>query len=365
MRKIVHVDMDAFYAAVEQRDRPELRGLPVAVGGTGDRAVVMTASYEARRFGVGSAMPVAHARRLCPELLVVPPSFDAYAEASRAIRAIFHRYTDLVEPLSLDEAFLDLTHPLRGPPSATLLARAIKAAIAAETGLTASAGVAAGKFIAKVASGMHKPDGLTVVRPEESEAFVAALPIERFFGVGPKTAERMKALGIHTGADLRTFSEVDLEERFGKAGRFLYRIARGDDPRLVVPDRERKSIGAERTFERDVVDVDGLTAALGRVCDVVAERLVRADLAARTVSVKVKYHDFRVITRSQSPVNPVAGRDDLWPIALALLFEAPRPPGALRLLGVTLRGFLPRGERVVQPGLGFETHPAHEPSEVP
>jgi DNA polymerase IV len=353
MRKIVHVDMDAFYAAVEQRDRPKLRGLPVAVGGAGERGVVMTASYEARRFGVGSAMPMAHARRLCPDLVIVPPSFDAYHEASRAIRAIFHRYTDLVEPLSLDEAYLDVTHPLQGPPSATILARLIKAAIRDETGLTASAGVANGKFLAKVASGMHKPDGLTVVRPEEAEAFVAALPIERFFGVGPKTAERMRSLGIHTGADLRRVERAELEARFGKAGTFLYRIARADDPRPVVADRERKSIGAERTFERDVENVALLEEALGRICDVVLERLERSALAARTVSVKIKYRDFRVITRSHTPVSPVTRRDDVWPIARSLAFDAPRPPGSLRLLGVTLSRFLPRAERVVQPALAF------------
>jgi DNA polymerase IV len=362
MRKIVHVDMDAFFAAVEQRDHPDWRGLPLAVGGAGERGVVMTASYEARRFGVGSAMPTAHARRLCPELLVVPPSFDAYREASLAIREIFHRYTDLVEPLALDEAFLDVTQPRQGPPSATLVARAIKSAIVRETGLTASAGVASGKFVAKVASGMRKPDGLTVVRPEETEAFVASLPIERFVGVGPKTAARLRSLGIRTGADLRRCDPEDLAERFGKAGRFLYQIALGDDPRPVVPRRERKSIGAERTFERDVDDDAELSATLARVCEVVAVRLADGELAARTVTVKVKYRDFRIITRSASPPTPVVDGAELWPIARALAFDTPRPAGPVRLLGVSLSRLLPRAERVVQPGLPFGAPPAEAPT---
>ncbi len=357
MRKIVHVDMDAFFAAVEQRDHPELRGLPVAVGGAGDRGVVMTASYEARRYGVGSAMPMAHARRRCPDLVIVPPSFEAYHAASRAIRSIFGRYTDLVEPLSLDEAFLDVTHPLRSPPSATLLARAIRDDIRRETGLTASAGVANGKFIAKVASGMQKPDGLTVVRPEESLAFVAALPIERFFGVGPKTAERMHALGIRSGADLRERGHAELVAHFGKAGGFLYRIARADDERPVVPDRERKSIGAERTFERDVHDDARILSELEKVCDTVAERLVRSLLAARTVTLKVKYRDFKVVTRSHTPRTPVASLDDLWSVARSLALDVDRPAGAVRLVGVSVRSLLPRAERVVQPRLVFDAAP--------
>lgn len=354
MRKIVHVDMDAFYAAVEQRDAPELQGRPVAVGGDSDRGVVMTASYEARRFGVGSAMPTVRARRLCPELIVVPPRFEAYQEASRRLRAIFHRYTDLVEPLSLDEAFLDLTEPLRGPKSATVLAKAIKADIARETSLTASAGVASGKFIAKVASGLRKPDGLTVVPPEEAEAFVAALPIERFFGVGPKTAARLHALGVRRGADLRRLDLSLLERRFGTVGRLLHSIARGQDPRPVMPDRQRKSLGAERTFARDVDDDAPLAEALAHVCGVVAARLAGAGLAARTVTVKLKYHDFRVRTRSHSPVTPVADEAELFAVAEALTFASARRRAPVRLIGVTVSRFLQRAGRVVQPGLGFD-----------
>ncbi len=234
LRKILHVDMDAFYASVEQRDQPELRGKPVAVGGGGPRGVVMAASYEARVFGVRSAMPGFQARRLCPGLIFVRTRFDAYQTASRQIREIFSRYTDLVEPLSLDEAYLDVTAPKCGPPSATLIARAIKREIFEATGLTASAGVSFNKFLAKVASAMDKPDGLFVIRPEDALAFVAGLPIERFFGIGPVTARKMKDAGIATGADLRERSEAELVHRFGKVGRHYFRIARGQDERASV-----------------------------------------------------------------------------------------------------------------------------------
>ena len=353
VRKIVHVDMDAFYAAVEQRDDPRLRGRPVAVGGGSDRGVVMTASYEARRFGVRSAMPTAVARRACPELVVVPPRFPAYHEASSLVHEVFRSFTDLVEPLALDEAFLDVTEPKRGPPSGTLLARAIKAEIRAATGLTASAGVANGKFVAKVASGMRKPDGLTVVTPEEVPAFVAALPIEAFFGVGPRTAERLHALGVHTGADLLRVDEATLAGAVGKLATFLRLVAHGIDERPVVPDRRRKSIGAERTFDRDLSARGDLDVELAAVCDAVGRRLARARLAARTVTVKVKYRDFRVITRSTTPATPVASTVELRPWADALLFATPRPSGALRLVGVSLSGLFPVDLRVVQPRLPF------------
>jgi len=353
VRKVVHVDMDAFYAAVEQRDDPRLRGRPVAVGGGSDRGVVMTASYEARRFGVRSAMPTAVARRACPELVVVPPRFPAYHEASSLVHEVFRSFTDLVEPLALDEAFLDVTEPKRGPPSGTLLARAIKAEIRAATGLTASAGVANGKFVAKVASGMRKPDGLTVVTPEEVPAFVAALPIEAFFGVGPRTAERLHALGVHTGADLLRVDEATLAGAVGKLATFLRLVAHGIDERPVVPDRRRKSIGAERTFDRDLSARGDLEVELAAVCDAVGRRLARARLAARTVTVKVKYRDFRVITRSTTPATPVASTVELRPWADALLFATPRPSGALRLVGVSLSGLFPVDRRVVQPRLPF------------
>ena len=353
VRKVVHIDMDAFYAAVEQRDDPRLRGRPVAVGGGSDRGVVMTASYEARRFGVRSAMPTVVARRACPELIVVPPRFAAYHEASAAVHEVFRSFTDLVEPLALDEAFLDVTEPKRGPPSGTLIARAIKTEIHDATGLTASAGVANGKFVAKVASGMHKPDGLTVVTPEEAPAFVAGLPIEAFFGVGPRTAERLRGLGVLTGADVLRIDEATLHRAVGKLATFLRSVARGVDERPVVPDRRRKSIGAERTFERDLDSRAELEPALVDVCDAVGRRLARARLAARTVTVKVRYRDFRVITRSTTPATPVASTAELRPLADALLFRAARPPGALRLVGVSLSGLFPVDRRVVQPALPF------------
>lgn len=365
-RFIAHVDLDAFYAAVEQRDRPELRGLPVAVGGGGERGVVMTASYEARAFGVGSAMPTAWARRRCPELVVVPPRFEAYQEASRAVRAVFDRVTDLVEPLALDEAYLDLGQPIGHPSAgadgapprpptdvddAAALVAAILEAIRDEVGLTASAGVAGGKFLAKVASAQRKPAGLTVVRPEEVLAFLAALPIERFFGVGPKTAARLRAAGIATGADLRRRELPDLHGLLGKHGTFLHAVVRGDDPRPVVPDRARKSIGAERTFDRDLAAPNDLAPELAKACAIVGGRLQRADLAARTVTVKVRYADFRVVTRRATPATPVADAGELWPVAERLAFASVRPAGAVRLIGVSVSGLMAREARVVQPPL--------------
>lgn len=353
IRKIVHVDMDAFFASVEQRDRPELRGRPVAVGGSGERAVVAAASYEARAFGVRSAMPMRRALRLCPELAVVPPRFDVYRRVSAQIRAVFHRYTDLVEPLALDEAFLDVTRPKRGPPSATLVARAIKTDIRAETGLTASAGVASGKFLAKIASSRHKPDGLTVILPEEAAAFLAALPIEAFFGVGPRTAERMHAIGIRTGADLRNRSVEDLERHFGKVGRFFHAIAHGQDDRPVQPDRPRKSISTETTFERDRLTRAELEPVLDELTQDVAAGMRRHALAARTVSVKMRYADFQTVTRSKTVPIPLTEAAEVMAVAAALAFDVPRPAGPLRLLGVGVAQLVPRGAVVVQPRLAF------------
>ena len=359
MRKIVHVDMDAFYAAVEQRDEPRLRGQPVAVGGGSARGVVMTASYEARRFGVHSAMSTTHARRLCPELRVVPPRFHAYHEASQAVNEVFRSFTDLVEPLALDEAFLDVTEPKRGPPSATLAAASIKAEIRRATGLTASAGVANGKFVAKIASGMDKPDGLTVITPDRVVAFVAALPIEKFFGVGPRTAERLRGLGVRTGADLLHVDASTLRATVGKLATFLLQAARGVDDRPVVAGRQRQSIGAERTFARDLDDRTALEAELASVCETVGGRLKRAHLAARTVSVKVKYHDFQVVTRSVTPYTPVCSVQEVRQWGGTLLFETPRPAGALRLVGVIVSGLFPASQRVEQPRLLFADLPAN------
>ena len=354
MRKIIHVDMDAFYAAVEQRDHPELRGKPVAVGGGGPRGVVMAASYEARRYGVRSAMPGFQARRLCPELIFVRTRFDAYKAASRQIRGIFLTYTDLVEPLSLDEAYLDVTASKRGPPSATAIARAIKDEIRSATGLTASAGVSFNKFLAKVASDVRKPDGLTVIRPEQAEAFIAALPIERFFGVGPNTARRMKALGIHDGADLAARAEDELVRRFGKVGHHYFRIVRGLDEREVCPDRPYKSIGAERTFERDLADPDAMLERVRPIAEQVAERMTAADSFGRTVTLKIKHHDFTVTTRQHTLSDWVHSAEELIALAAWLLHnpEPPRRPVRLLGLGVSIFALAPTAPRQLSLELG-------------
>jgi len=339
LRKIIHVDMDAFYASVEQRDDPALRGRPVAVGGAGPRGVVMAASYEARVFGVRSAMPGFQARRLCPELIFVRTRFDAYTAASRQIRAIFESYTELVEPLSLDEAYLDVTAPRRGPPSATAIARAIKREILEQTGLTASAGVSFNKFLAKVASDMDKPDGLYVIRPEDAAAFIARLPIERFFGVGPVTARKMKEAGIHDGADLGARSEAELVNRFGKVGRHYFRIARGQDERAVSPDRPYKSIGAEETFATDLRAPGAMLEALRPIAERVAERMAKADLFGRTVTLKIKHHDFSLSTRQHTLADPVHSAEELMQLARWLLHTPSPPTRPVRLLGLTASNF--------------------------
>jgi DNA polymerase-4 len=338
-RKIVHVDMDAFYASVEQRDFPELRGRPVAVGGRGRRGVVMTASYEARKYGVHSAMPSVVASRLCSDLIFRPPRFDAYKEAAGQIREVFRAFAPLVEPLSLDEAFLDVTRPKQGPPSATLIARAIKQEIQRVTGLTSSAGVSFNKFLAKVASGINKPDGLTVILPTEAPAFLDALPVEKFFGVGPATAEKMRSLGIRTGADLRTWTEDDLRSAFGKAGGFFYRIVRGEDDRPVRPFRRRKSLGAERTFAEDLDDVQDMVERIRKIAHVVFERLQRTEHRGRTVTLKIKYADFKVATRSKTVRKPPDREEELLDLAVKLLHTPDPPARPVRLLGVTVSGF--------------------------
>jgi DNA polymerase-4 len=341
MRKIIHVDMDAFYASVEQRDDPALRGRPVAVGGAGMRGVVMAASYEARRFGVRSAMPSVRAARLCPELIFVKARFDAYHAVSRQIRAIFASYTDLVEPLSLDEAYLDVSEPKRGPGTATGIARAIKREIREATGLTASAGVSFNKFLAKVASDVDKPDGLYVIRPDEAEAFIAKLPIERFFGIGPVTARKMKDLGIQNGADLRTRAEAELVNRFGKVGRHYFRIARGQDEREVRADRPYKSIGAERTFGEDLSAPEAMLEALAPIAERVAERMAAADMFGRTVTLKIKHHDFTINTRQHTLADPVHAADELMTLARWLLHTPEPPRRPVRLFGLTVSNLGP------------------------
>ncbi|MCK8787314.1 DNA polymerase IV [Roseomonas sp. NAR14] len=330
--------MDAFYASVEQRDDPALRGLPIAVGGAGPRGVVAAASYEARRFGVRSAMASALARRRCPALVFVRPRFDHYRAISQEIRAVLAEYTSLIEPLSLDEAYLDVTGDLRGLPSATAVAEAIRAGIRARTGLTASAGVSYNKFLAKLASDQRKPDGLFVITPRMGPAFVEDLPVGRFHGIGPVTAARMNRLGIHTGLDLRRQSLEFLRAEFGKAGAFYHAIARGVDHRPVRPDRIRKSIGNETTFTTDLTTLAEMSAALAPLADKVWSHAARHGFAARGVTLKVKYADFRQVTRTRSGSRPVGGRDELLRIGVEMLAALFPMPLGVRLLGLTLSG---------------------------
>jgi len=339
-RKIIHVDMDAFYASVEQRDDPRLRGRPVAVGGSRRRGVVAAASYEARTFGVRSAMPSVTAARRCPEIVFVPPRFDVYREVSGQIRTVFARYTDLIEPLSLDEAYLDVTEDRARLGSATAIAAAIRAAIKAETGLTASAGVSYNKFIAKLASDQNKPDGLCVIPPAHGAAFVAALPVKRFHGVGPVTARKMEALGILTGQDLRDRPFDFLQRHFGSYADYLYGAARGIDHRPVRAQRIAKSVGAERTFEEDLSDREGLHAALERVVDAAWTRIARNGVSGRTVTLKLRYSDFRTITRARSTSQPVGDRAQFLTIGLDLLDQQLPVTGGVRLLGLTMSGLV-------------------------
>ena len=300
IRKIIHVDMDAFYASVEQRDNPDLRGKPVAVGGSSKRGVVAAASYEARAFGVRSAMPSVTAQRQCPDLIFVKPRFEAYKAVSRQIRDIFARHTDLIQPLSLDEAYLDVTHDKQGIGSAVKIAKAIRTAIRDETGLTASAGVSYNKFIAKLASDQNKPDGMCVILPDQGPEFVASLPVRRFHGVGPRTAEKMAKLGVNTGADLAQKDENWLAQHFGSWGEYLFWAARGIDHRPVIANAVRKSIGAESTYFDDKRSVPELRDALEEIVDLVWGRIERSQAQGRTLVLKARYSDFRTITRSRT-----------------------------------------------------------------
>jgi len=340
-RKIIHVDMDAFFASVEQRDNPDLRGKPVAVGGSSARGVVAAASYEARRFGVRSAMPSVTARRRCPELIFVKSRFDVYREVSQQIRAIFLDYTEHVEPLSLDEAYLDVTENRRGLESATATAEEIRARILADTGLTASAGISYNKFLAKLASDQNKPNGQCVIPPGRGEAFVAMLPVERFHGVGPRTAEKMNRLGIFTGADLKTRDLAFLQARFGKSGDWYYRIARGEDDRQVRANRVRKSSGSETTLFDDAATPAAVEEPLLRMADDVWGWCEARQTSGRTVTVKAKYRDFRIVTRSRTLVDPVASRGELHDTALALVATLYPLEMPVRLVGVTLSNLTP------------------------
>ncbi|MFN1835613.1 DNA polymerase IV [Balneola sp. MJW-20] len=337
IRKIIHIDMDAFYASVEQRDRPELKGKPVIVGGSPNgRGVVATCSYEARKFGVHSAMPSSRAARLCPNGIFVKPRFDAYKKASQQIRDIFFEYTDLVEPLSLDEAYMDVTENHKGIPSATLIAKKIKEQIRETTGLTASAGIGHNKFLAKVASDLDKPNGLTLIPPDKAAAFLEELDIAKFWGVGKATLKKMHALGIRTGADLKIWSELDLAKAFGKSGRYYYNIVRGIDHRKVKTHRIRKSYGKERTFSDDMADMDWIREFLSDLSGQIATGMQKIQAAGKTVTLKVRYKNFDTITRSASLPNFTNDKEDIFNTVLGLMEETEIGIREVRLLGISL-----------------------------
>lgn len=336
--------MDAYYASVEQRDAPELKGKPVAVGGSKERGVVAAASYEARKYGVHSAMPSAIAYRKCPGLIFIKPRFDIYKSVSQQIRAIFYEYTDLVEPLSLDEAYLDVTLNKKQMPSATLIAREIKQRIKAETNLTASAGVSINKFLAKVASDIQKPDGLTLIPPDKAVEFVAQLEIEKFHGIGKVTAKKMHDLGIKNGADLKQWQEADLVKYFGKAGRYYYTISRAIDHRKVEPNRIQKSIGAENTFDVDLSHIDDMLHELDIIAVIVLERMLKADSFGKTLTLKVRFQDFTKITRSKTVDYAIDNNDKMRNLMHELLQSLPEKDRKVRLLGLTVSNLIQEEE---------------------
>jgi DNA polymerase-4 len=339
MRKIIHVDMDAFYASVEQRDDPSLRGHPVAVGYAAKRGVVAAASYEARKFGVRSAMPSTTALRKCPELIFVPPRFEVYRAVSREIHAIFSDYTPLIEPLSLDEAYLDVTDNRRGIPTASTTASEIRARIFEKTGLTASAGISYNKFLAKLASDYRKPNGQFVVTPAMGASFVETLPVGKFHGVGPVTADKMNRLGIFTGADMRKLSLSFLQQHFGKSGAWYHAIANGEDDRQVVPNRPRKSAGSETTFANDLTDSVGIESGVLAMADQVWAWCEKTNAFGRTVTVKIKYADFRQATRSHSLSAKITSAAALRQVSVGLVRTVFPPAQGVRLVGVAVSNF--------------------------
>lgn len=345
LHKIIHIDMDAFYASIEQRDNPELRGKPVIVGGHPDRrGVVATCSYEARRFGVHSAMPSRTALKLCPQGIFLPPRFDVYRAVSAQIMQIFRSYTDLVEPLSLDEAYLDVTENKRGQSSPGLAAREIKQQIYTQTHLTASVGVSFNKFIAKLASDYRKPDGLTVVTPTQAARFLEAIPINKFFGVGKVTEARLKQEGIITGADLKKRGEEELRNLFGERGTMLYRYVQGEDDRPVQPTRIRKSVGKETTLFEDIDDREQMLQILERLAGQVEQRLYDLDLQGKTVTLKLKWADFQQITRSVTLASPIQDARDMMVYVRQLLAALSGETKQVRLLGVTISCLSSTGE---------------------
>jgi DNA polymerase-4 len=350
VRKIVHIDMDAFYASVEQRDNPELRGKPVAVGGSEARGVVAAASYEARQFGVRSAMPSVIAKRKCPDLIFVKPRFDVYKAVSLQIRAIFAEYTPIIEPLSLDEAYLDVTENLKGMVSATWIAEELRARIRAETGLTASAGVSYNKFLAKLASDHRKPDGLFVITPDMGPVFVETLQVRKFHGIGPATARKMEQLGIRTGLDLRAQALDLLQQHFGKAGSYFYWAARAIDDRSVRADRIRKSVGAENTFPADLFTLEAARDQLRDIIEKIWAHCDRSGTRGRTVTLKVKFANFRQITRSRTGQLPIGTRGELEQLSIALLEPLFPVTKGIRLLGLSVSSLAveePEGQRKI------------------
>jgi DNA polymerase-4 len=328
--------MDAFFASVEQLDNPELRGKPVAVGGSGERSVVAAASYEARKFGVRSAMPSVIAKRLCPGLIFVNHNFSRYTEVSASIHEIFREYTDLIEPLSIDEAFLDVTEDKKNIGSATLIAKKIRNEIKSKTGLTASAGISVNKFLAKIASDINKPDGLFLIKPEDAEKFIEELPVEKFYGIGKVTAQKMHKLGIHTGADLKKWDLAALVRNFGKAGVFFYDIVRGIDERPVEPDQERKSVGTELTYEKDLITRFEIIAELYKLEKELMERMEHSETTGRTITMKVKFSDFRQITRSKTLQNFVRDFDTLHKEVSGIRKSLKLEGSRIRLLGLSI-----------------------------
>lgn len=339
MRKIIHVDMDAFYASVEELDNPELKGKPVAVGGNKDRGVIAAANYEARKFGVKSAMSSRIAARQCPDLIFVNPRFERYKEISTHIRTIFHRYTDIIEPLALDEAYLDVTTNKMGLDSGTFLAQSIKTDIKNELNLIASAGVSYNKFLAKLASDQDKPDGLFVIKPNEAQSYIDALPIRKFHGVGKANADKMRELQIETGKDLQLYSLEQLNQYFGKFGSYLYSVCRGIDNRPVEADRERKSIAAERTLNQAIFDDNSFTQMAAEILEIVWNRYQKFEKNGRTLSLKIKYSDFSMSSKSKTLLEQFDSFESLEIVAEELIKEVLPLPKSVRLIGFQIGNF--------------------------
>jgi DNA polymerase-4 len=335
-RKIIHIDMDAFYASVEQYDNPALRGKPIAVGGGEKRGVTTTASYEARKYGVRSAMPGYLAKQKCPDLIFVPPRFERYKEVSKIIRSIFSQYTDLIEPLSLDEAYLDVTDNKINEPVATTIAKSIQADIFKQTGLTCSAGVSYCKFIAKIASDINKPNGITIIKPHQAIKFIEKLPIEKFFGIGKVTAKKMHEMHVSNGHDLKAWDKLDLIKQFGKAGAYYYDIVRGVDERPVVSERQRKSLAVERTMDEDISDIKEMGQVIKAIAEKLWSRMQKSQYFGKTVTLKIKSSDFQVITRSKSLNHNIQDGDLLASLAHQLLLQNNEAFNEVRLIGLTV-----------------------------